>query len=344
MFDFELEKNSIKYICPACGQKRFVRYVKRSTKEHLSFEVGRCDRESNCGFHFTPKMYFVENPSQKKNDNQKQMVRQGLRIKNGLQAHLSPQMSIKTFDFIPTEQLVNTLRNYDKNEFVQFFLNLFPNCIEEIQTTLTKYFVGTTKDGKTVFWQIDRNNRIRTGKIIAYDADTGKRRKDVSPNWIHSELKKLGFLKQDFNLRQCFFGEHLLKKDSNKPICIVEAEKTAIIASICLPEFVWLAIGSKQSLKFDRIKRLGRDRKILLYPDADGFEIWNQTAQTAQKNGFDVTISKLIQINADAKERKSGNDLADYLITVHISHQAEHQFRIKLNFISHQSEHRFAIA
>ena len=65
--------------------------------------------------------------------------------------------------------------------------------------------------------------------------------------WAHSELIRSGLLKTDFNLNQCFFGEHLLL-NNKKPVAVVESEKTAVIASICFPEFVWLAVGSKQNL------------------------------------------------------------------------------------------------
>ncbi|MGI8542823.1 MAG: DUF6371 domain-containing protein [Aridibacter sp.] len=317
MYKFELEKGSKKYHCPACSAKVFVRYVKRSTNEHLSFDVGRCDRESKCGYHFTPKMYFAENPQ---SDNpqilhHKEILQQGTIQTKGTRTKEMARNQIKTYDFIPNDCLLKTLGNYEQNSFAEFLLNLFPDCFDEVQTALKKYFVGTTKDGKTIFWQIDKNNRIRTGKIIAYDANTGKRRKDVFPNWTHAELKKLGLLKQDFNLKQCFFGEHLLNDNSRKTVCIVEAEKTALIASICYPSFVWLAVGSKQMLKCSRIKRLGRDRKIILYPDADGFDVWNKAAQIARTNGFDVTISKLINTNASDTERTNGFDLADYLIS-----------------------------
>lgn len=265
---FELEKGSKKYVCPACSQKRFVRYVKQSTKEHLDSDVGRCDRESSCGYHFTPKMYFAENPNLRNRQNErnkiKRITQQGAGTKNGGQAQQPAQDSSKRFDLIPVDYLLGTLGNYSQNAFVRFLLNLFPDCSAEINKAVNDYRIGTTKTGRTVFWQIDKNNRIRTGKIIAYDAATGKRIKSINPNWTHAELKKRNLLAQDFNLKQCFFGEHLLRNNSDKATYIVEAEKTAVIASICHPENVWLAIGSKQSLKFDRLKQIGRNRKIIL--------------------------------------------------------------------------------
>jgi rubredoxin len=52
-----------RHTCPACGAKKvFVRYVDTETGRYLADHVGRCNRESNCGYHFKPKDYFAENP------------------------------------------------------------------------------------------------------------------------------------------------------------------------------------------------------------------------------------------------------------------------------------------
>jgi hypothetical protein len=32
----------------------------------------------------------------------------------------------------------------------------------------------------------------------------------------------------DFELKQCYFGEHLLEKYPEKPVAVVESEKTAV--------------------------------------------------------------------------------------------------------------------
>ncbi len=314
MYRFPLEKGSRKYICPDCSQKTFVRYVDNNTGDYVSDDVGRCDRESKCGYHFKPKMYFANNPQARVEAKNKRILNPYFNNKNGSQTKYEAQILRKRCDFIENKYLFDSLQNYEQNSFVQFLINLFPNFLDEIQIAVKDYFIGTTPDGKTCFWQIDKNMRIRTGKIIAYDSQTGKRIKSIEPNWIHTELKKYKKVRNDFNLKQCFFGEHLIRNNSNKNICIVEAEKTAVIASICFPEYIWLSIGAKQNLKPEKLNRLGREKKIILYPDADGFDEWNEVTKTARKNGFDVTISKLIKDNATSKELTDGFDLADYLI------------------------------
>jgi hypothetical protein len=153
---------------------------------------------------------------------------------------------------------------------------------------------------------------------MRYDPATGKRgivrswmqdgeKRELKTDWMHGKIKK------DFNLNQCFFGEHLLPKFPNKPVAIVEAEKTAIIASLCFPEFIWLSCGGKKNLKVNDLKKLA-GRQIILYPDADGFDLWQKVAAAARAKGLNVVVSDLIEKHATDEQRTNGFDLADYLI------------------------------
>jgi hypothetical protein len=70
-----------------------------------------------------------------------------------------------------------------------------------------------------------------------------------------------------------FFGEHLLI-DTRKPVAIVEAEKTAIIASAYFPEFIWLATGMKATLKIEYAQCL-EGRAVTLFPDIGAYQDWS---------------------------------------------------------------------
>ncbi len=63
-YRYSLEKYkglSTRYTCPGCGSKRsLTRYVDNTTGEHIADNVGKCDREVNCGYHYTPKKYFAD--------------------------------------------------------------------------------------------------------------------------------------------------------------------------------------------------------------------------------------------------------------------------------------------
>ena len=107
-----------------------------------------------------------------------------------------------------------------------------------------------------------------------YSPTTGKRVKEPCNRitWAHTALKL-----PDFTVNQCLFGEHLLK-DGCKPVAIVESEKTALIASAYLPQFVWLSVGGLSNLNKENCKPLA-GRKVILYPDLNGFEKWSIRAQ-----------------------------------------------------------------
>ncbi len=317
-----------RHTCPACGRaKRFTRYIDTDTGCYLADTAGRCDRQSSCGYHLKPKEYFADNPHLREGNGwtpqnlrkpkNRGILTPGSNRKSGLERNYEGRFNPKRSDYIESAVLIRTLTNYGRNAFVQFLLRLFPNDPGDVWQAAKEYSIGTSKDGKTIFWQVDQNQKIRTGKIIAYSSNTGKRLNGVKPNWTHSELKKANLLKSNFELQQCFFGEHLLAKYPALPVAIVEAEKSAFIASICkgvFPDMVWLASGGKSNLNADRLAHLGRNRKIILYPDADGFDKWQSIASEARSKGLTVKVSDLIEKQATDAERANGADLADYLI------------------------------
>jgi hypothetical protein len=281
-----------RHTCPTCGSRHcFVRYV-GDDGNYLSDDVGRCNRESKCGYHKKPKEFYADNPT----------VSKFVKVRAEI---IKP----KSFDVIPPEHLKKTLGNYNRNAFVQFLFNLFPDCSDEIQDILKMYFVGSYQD-YCCFPSIDRLNRVCRAKLIRFNRCTGKRLKgDCDTSSLPAKLK----LKTDFQYKQIFFGEHLLAKYPDKTICIVESEKSAIIASLCIPDLLWLACNSKSWLKPERLKRLGT-RQIILYPDADGFDLWQGIASEARTQGSTIKVSNLIENRATIEQKANGYDLADFLI------------------------------
>jgi hypothetical protein len=107
------------------------------------------------------------------------------------------------------------------------------------------------------------------------------------------------------------FGEHLLI-DKTKPVAIVESEKTAVIASVYLPQFVWVAVGSLTNLNAEKCSIL-KGRTVTLFPDLNGFDKWSSKAKELSHLAT-FTVSDLLERKATEAERKQGFDLADYLI------------------------------
>ena len=79
--------------------------------------------------------------------------------------------------------------------FVQFLCGLFDRYSLEsptIERLMQDYALGATKDGSVIYWQIDTKGRVRTGKVMKYNPETGHRIKDAGGiNWIHSIMKNV---------------------------------------------------------------------------------------------------------------------------------------------------------
>lgn len=283
-----------RFVCPNCQKRErtFSLYIDAETGEHIAQSVGRCNRESNCSYHYTPKQYFEENNINIEN---KEFV---------LRSRVIAQPKPKNTSYIDNSIFTKSLQGYEKNNFVQFLIKRFGKV--ETRKVIEKYFLGTSKhwNGANIFWQIDKKGRIRTGKIMLYNKETGKRTKNI--HWVHSLLKI-----DNFELEQCFFGEHLLK-DKLKSIAIVESEKTAIISSLYLPSFIWLAVGSLTNLNNTKCEGL-RGRNVVLFPDLNGFEKWSVKAKE-----FGFKISDLLEKKATDEQKKQGLDIADYLLNFEI--------------------------
>ena len=185
---------------------------------------------------------------------------------------------------------------------------------EVLKRLLEEYRLGATRDGAVIFWQIDRNNRVRTGKVIQYNPEDGHRIKGgqtSAVNWIHSILKKQQVLPEEWQLSQCLFGEHLLGGNPDKVVVLVESEKSAVIGSAIFPGYVWLATGGKSQLREEKLRVL-TGRTVLLFPDADGYAEWKQRA--GSMNFCKAIVSDIIEKNATPKQKADHIDIADWII------------------------------
>lgn len=301
MIEYVLEtKNdgTNKYVCPECNHttNTFTRYIESETGNYVDVIVGKCSRPE-CNYHLTPQRFFrnVESglPQQSRNPNAVHVLPEEVFLK-------SLQRTKSVTDLAP------------QNKFIQFLINNFG--VDVTENLRKDYYIGTSKhwDGATVFWQINTNNEVRAGKIMLYNPDTGKRVKNPFSHiqWVHSVLKV-----QDFELRQCFFGEHLLV-DNKKPVGIVESEKTAIIASVFFPQMVWLASGSLQGINEDKFRVL-EGRNVFFYPDMNGYDKWKEKAKQLAPFAK-ITVSEvLLSVRDYLDGDTSGIDLADALLPHH---------------------------
>lgn len=164
----------------------------------------------------------------------------------------------------------------------------------------------------TVLWQVDIEQKIRAGKIMLFNQITGRRVKDPYSHisWVHKEMN----FGKEFNLKQCFFGEHILKHEPGVPVAIVESERTAIICYTHFPEYIWLAAGSLHGLSIEKCMVL-KWREVVLFPDlGKGYEIWEKkSVEIRQALGVNMKINYFLAQKAYA-DNGEGLDLADYII------------------------------
>jgi hypothetical protein len=281
MYKYSLDKSSRKFFCPNCNKKTFVRFVDNETNLILNDVDGRCDRESKCGYFKKPSSNCI------------------LSNTNSVINVIQPTYH----DKLVLQQFCNTKQ---QNNLITYLLRHFDP--KSVLQTINMYHIGTTNywNCATIFWQIDTNNMIHGGKIMLYNCDTGKRVKEPykQVSWIHKQLKLSNFV-----LQQCLFGLHTIKNiEKGDTICIVESEKTAVIMSIIIPNYLWLATGSKTGFKEEILKSV-KEYNIIAYPDKTEYQKWNKTALLLNKQGFNIQCSNLLE-NIDLEV---GGDLVDYL-------------------------------
>lgn len=205
------------------------------------------------------------------------------------------------------------MQHYEANNLFRFLCLKFGR--EQTMELMKRYYVGTSRhwQGATVFWQIDSNGKVRTGKIILYNPQTGKRVKQPFRyvTWVHSALRLA-----EFNLRQCFFGEHLLASEKDKPIALVESEKTALVCSIHLPHFTWIASGGKNGCLNEECLIILQGRTLSLFPDLGATDYWKSKIPMMRKLGIHAQLYDYLERAATDEQRKQGLDIADFLLDI----------------------------
>ena len=290
---------SSRHTCPACERPRcFTLYIDDNGNA-LHPTVGRCDHESSCAYHYTPRQYFHDHPEHHYHPE---------RSEGSFTRHTRPDRAspgIIPQNLIPPPSAANHL--------ITYLSTMLPSSA--IDRIIADYRLASTPDQAIIFLQIDQDNQCRTGKIMQYDPSTGHRIKDPDKpgriNWLHSILKRRKQLPPDWQLTQCLFGEHLLPQHPNKTVALVESEKTAIICSAMMPQYLWLATGGKSGLTSERLSSL-KGRKIIVFPDIDAFKDWQQKIFTFPH--LDIRISRLLEDNATPADRAAHIDLADWII------------------------------
>lgn len=293
--------------CPACGRKHcFSPYVD-SNNQIVGEEYGRCNHESSCGYQKYPP--YEREWRQSWSEYQSRRKPPQKRVISRPEPKPEPPGGICT---VPMDIVLKTVRTNPLSDFLYFLCKLFD--VETIMRLIEEYAIGVTRAGDTIFYQIDMQGRCRSGKVMKYNRETGHRIKDETTpgkiTWVHSLLKQRGVLPREWELTQCLFGEHLLKKYPDKAVGLVEAEKTALICSALMPQLVWVAVGGKGQLG-DKVEVL-HGRTIVAFPDSDAHDKWVEKIN--ERPYLNIQISEILRKHATQEELDNGADIADVLI------------------------------
>ncbi len=305
---YQLEKYvnpSSRHQCPSCGDRKSFAYYRGADGSLPDVNVGSCNPEVSCGYHYTPSDWFRDHPEARMNEGNVFIPK---RI----------EKPVKALCTVPMEYVRDSMSF--RSNFVFFLTSLF--SMDEIEALMRIFKLGATKDGSVIFWQIDSKGQCRSGKIIQYDPDTGHRIKEEYRDhikWVHPILKMRGVLPDDWELSQCLFGAHQLRSERSKgkKIVVVESEKTAVIGTAVAPEFVWMATGGLSQLSAERCYDIhGRD--VILYPDTDPdgstFRKWKEDAEDLKRIGCRVDVSDILERTASAEDKEAKIDIGDVMI------------------------------
>lgn len=237
--------------------------------------------------------------------------------------------------FIPAQMVEATESRVTESNLFVWLSGEFGD--EAAMIAMRRYRVGATKhtDGRgyraASLPYINTSGDCVDCKIFHIDPTTGSRKtapallswidregkaQELRSTWALAELKK-----NDKPRRWCNFGDHLLQDNPTAAVCVVESEKTALVASIVYPSRLWIAVGSKNNLNPERCTPY-RGREIIIYPDRDNIKDkprksgigiekgWETLARELSQAGFSVRIDRTV-------ERHRGeinDDIADIIL------------------------------
>lgn len=277
-----------KKTCPKCGRKKCFTLYLDENNTPAGEQYGICDHVKECGYRLYPTGT----------------------INN---SDLEPVIVAKKEAFFYDTETASAfnIKKYE-NGLIRFLLTKFQKS--ELEQILNNYFIGSVNDG-IIFWQIDENYKIHRGKIMWYNADGHRTKLKHSDGTEYAKISSMWkFLNRshDIEPEMCYFGQHLIKLYPEKPVAIVESEKTCLICSLIEPDFNWIATLSINNFQTYRLKFLQNFKNdILVFPDRDGYSDWAKKTKAigALMPQLRIGINDFILEHGNAKE-----DLADILL------------------------------
>lgn len=205
-------------------------------------------------------------------------------IKNKKQKYIDPSV------------VVSYQENLIEDNFYKAFKDVFKSD-SDCERHMKRMNMGTDGD-QTLFWNVDKYGRVQNVKRFIYD-ENGNRIKDRQPGEPTYKI--------DNGYYPGLFNAHALS-DPDKTVILVEAEKTAVLASYLFPDYIWIASGGK-NLSYDKaIEMKGRNIIFFCDADEDGRGVISKMEDLFKKVGDCKFVSHDL-----FPERIDGYDVADLI-------------------------------
>ena len=95
--------------------------------------------------------------------------------------------------------------------------------------------------------------------------------------------------------------------DGEKPVALCESEKTAIMMSVFMPEYTWIASGGSEMLSMERLSEL--KRLDMVFADHGQFEKWEHKTRHFNRE-MDVQVEQAVK----AGILPEGADILDLML------------------------------
>lgn len=253
-----------------------------------------------------------------------------------------PEKTTAAPTFVSMDAVKAAAAQVDKTALFAFLSKEFGEA--EARRVCSLYLVGASKytapNGfhASAFPYINTAQRIVDCKLFHINPTTGSRKtaaplcqwvKNGEPqklptSWVLSEMnreRRKNNLPEYFRADWCNFGDHLLQLYPTAEVCLVESEKTALIAAITYPEKLWIAVGSKYNLTAERCA-VYAGRKVWLFPDRDGYKD-KVKADGSTDKGWETIAEDLaacglgevwIDTTTERHHGEANDDLADIIL------------------------------
>ena len=323
--------------CPKCGRKSFSPRINILTEKPIDDKnCGICDHKDSCGY----KMNYTEWKEkyapprerlpweqwialQRQREKEAEQIRRQLaqreaeRKANSFKPYAETQPP-KVQAYLDRMAALCKQMHNPNNTLMDYLYAIGPSK-ELVDAAFHRYRIGSFGKRKVIYWQIDRCEMVRTGKIMDYNSD-GHRKKDKGANWVHCQ-DGTGLATKEQLAPQCLFGEHLIGElianppsdEENIGVGVLESEKSAIILSILCPEIVWLATGSIYNFKSEMLEVI-KPFNVIVYPDADALDIWSKKVEQFNRDGYQFFIPKWYREMCTPEAIARKMDIADMML------------------------------